>query len=251
MKRLVAAMLLTIAAPAFADAAASFHDGKWAAAVSQGQAEATVASLIIAGRSQLNIAAYFTHDKAEALALVALAEKDFDAALAKAPSNADAQIQKAIAIGYHAKLTRSPGLGKDARGRFEAVRAANPGMALGWAAVAGWHGGAIATLGSFMASAVLGAKASEVDSGFAKAFALDPTNPVHRSFYAMTLLDIDKSNGPKAAAALQGIGQLPAHDSYEALARAMGVQVAAALKTGDNKAAQALARRLQAFGTLG
>ncbi len=250
MKSLIAALLIGIASPAFADSAASFRDGKWQAAITQGRAEATPASLVLAGRSQLVLAAYEARDKATALAQVATAERDFDAALAKAPNNADAQIQKAVAIGYRAKLTRSPGLGKDARKRFEAVKAAHPDMALAWAAVAGWHGGAIATLGSFMAGALMGAKAGEVDTGFAQALKLDPTNPVHHMFYAMTLLDLDKANAPRAAAALQGIGQLPARDGYEALARAQGVQLAAALKTGDAAAAQVLARRMQAFGTL-
>ena len=251
MKSLIASFLIGISGPAFADAAASFHDGKWQAATTEGRAEATAASLIIAGRAQLATAAYDTRDKATALNLVAAAEKDFDAALAKVPASPDAQIQKAVAIGYRAKLTKSPGLGKDAFKRFEAVKAAHPNMALAWAAVAGWHGGAIATLGSFMAGAVLGAKTSEIDSGFAKTFKLDPTNPVNHVFYAMTLMDIDKKNALRAAATLQGIGQMPVHDGYESLVRAQGVQLAAALKAGDPSAAQVLARRLQAFGNLG
>lgn len=251
MKLLITALLLASAAPAFADAATSFHDGKWQAVVAQGRAEATPASLVLSGRAQLVTAAYATRDKSQALNIVEQAEKDFDAALAKAPNSADAQIQKAVAIGYRAKLTKSPGLGKDARQRFEAVRSAHPDMALAWSAVAGWHGGAIATLGSFMASTVLGAKSGEVDAGFAKALKLDPVNPVYRVIYAMTLLDLDKKNADKAAAALQGVGQLPARDGFEALLRAQGVQLAAALKAGDAGAAQTLSRRLQAFGTLG
>ncbi|MEY2882947.1 MAG: hypothetical protein RL490_671 [Pseudomonadota bacterium] len=251
MKPIVTALLLTLATPAFADAAQSFHDGKWTAVVSQGQQEGTAASLLLSGRAQLAIAAYDTRDKARALELIGAAERDFDAALAKAPNNPEAQLQKAVAIGYRAKLTRSPGLGKDARKRFEAVRAAHPDMALGWAAVAGWHGGAIATLGGFLASTMMGAKTAEFEKGFAQALKLDSTTPVNRVFYAMTLLDLDAGNAGKAATALQGIGQLPARDGYEALVRAQGVQLAAALKTGDARAAQALARRLQAFGTLG
>ncbi|PZN96549.1 MAG: hypothetical protein DCF31_03810 [Alphaproteobacteria bacterium] len=251
MKALVAALLVTVATPAFADAAASFREARWPSAAAQGRAEGTVGSLILAGRAQLAIAAYDTRDKARALDLVAAAERDFDAALAKAPANPEAQLQKAVAIGYRAKLTRSPGLGKDARKRFEAVKAAHPDMALAWAAVAGWHGGAIATLGGFMAGTVLGAKEAEFDKGFAQAFRLEPTQPVHRVFYAMTLMDLDKGNAKRAAAALQGVGQLPARDGYEALVRGQGVQLAASLKAGDAKAAQVLARRLQAFGNLG
>ena len=251
MKVLIATLLVTAATPAFADAADSFRDARWASVVTEGRAEATAASLVLAGRAQLAIAAYDTRDKARALDLVAAAERDFDAALAKAPNNPEAQIQKAVAIGYRAKLTRSPGLGKDARRRFEAVKAAHPEMALAWAAVAGWHGGAVATLGGFMAGTLMGAKTAEFDKGFAQALKLDPANPVNRVFFAMTLLDLDKANAKRAVAALQGVAQLPARDGYEALVRSQGVRLLASLKAGDASAAQVLARRLQAFGNLG
>lgn len=252
MKSKIAALLigLAFAAPAFADAGSAFRDGKWPAAMSQGRAEATPASLIMAGRAQLAIAAYETRDKAQALAQVARAEVDFDAALARAPGNVDAQMQKAVAIGYRAKLTKAPGLAKDSRARFEAVRAAHPDSALAWSAIGGWHGGAIATLGSFMASTVLGAKTAEIDRNFGQALKLDPANPSLRAIYAMTLLDLDKKNAARAAAVLNGIGAMPARDGFEALLRAQGVQLAGAIKAGDAKAAQAVARRLQAFGGL-
>ncbi len=251
MKTLLTALLLLSAAPALADAAAAYRDGKWAAATAAGRAEATPASLVIAGRAQLNTAAYDTRDKAKALELVAAAEKDFDAALAKAPTSPEAQMQKAIAIGYRAKLTRSPGLGKDAKARFEAVRKAHPDLALPWAAIGGWHGSAIGTLGSFMANMALGAKAAEVEPNFAQAIKREPNNPVHRVFLAQTLLDIDAGNSAKAAQALQGIGTLPARDGFEALMRSQGVALASALKAGDAKAARELAKRQQPFGTLG
>jgi hypothetical protein len=237
--------------PALADAALAFRDGKWPMVVKAGRAEATVPSLILSGRAQLVPAAYGTSDRAAAIEMVAAAERDFDAALAKAPNSPEAQFQKAVAIGFRAKLTKSPGLGKDARKRFETLRAAHPELAVGWAAVAGWHAGAIATLGNFMASTMLGAKPGEVDPGFTRAIKLDPTNPVHRAIYAITLMELDKGNAAKAQTTLEGIGQLPARDGYEALLRAQGIQLAAALKAGDAKAAQALAKRLQAFGTLG
>lgn len=250
MRLLLAGLLLGAATPGWADAATSFHDGKWAIAAKEGRAEATAASLVLAGRAALIPAAYGTRDKAQALAMVEAAERDFDAALAKAPNLVDAQFQKAVAMGYRAKLTKSPGLGKDALKRFTALRTAHPQSPLGWAAVAGWNAGAISTLGSFMAGAVLGAKSAEVEPGFARAIKLDPTSPVHRTIYALTMMDLDKRNAAKAAAALQGIGGLPAPDGYEALLRAQGVQLAAALKAGDAKAAQGLARKLMAFGSL-
>ena len=250
MKFAVAALLLATAAPALADASAAFRDGRWPAAIAQGRTEATPASLILAGRAQLAIAAYDTPTKARALELVTLGERDFDAALAKAPGNVEAQLQKAVAIGYRAKLTKAPGLAKDSLKRFIAVRTAHPELALPWSAVGGWHGGAIATLGSFMAGVALGAKSGEVDAGFARAIRIEPNNPSHRVIYALTLMGLDKKNGAKAAAALQGIGQLPARDGFEAFLRAQGVQLAASIKAGDPAATQALARRLEAFGNL-
>ncbi len=244
---LLSAVALAVASPALADAAQAFHDGNWAQAVTQGQAEGTAAGFVLAGRAQLNIAAYQTPDKTRALDLIAAAEKDFDAALAKAPNSADAQLQKAIAVGYHAKLTRSPGLGKETRKRMEAVKAAHPDMALAWAALGGWHGGAVATLGSFLASTFLGAHAKDADADFAQAIKLDPTSPVHRTYYALTLLDIDSANAAKAAAALVPLAGLPVKDGFDALMKKQGLQLAAVLKAGDAAAAQALARKLQPF----
>lgn len=242
---------LSNAAPALADAATAFRDGKWSTAIAQGRAEATPAALVLAGRSQLTLAAYETRDKAQALAQVERAEADFDAALAKNPKDIAAQMQKAVAIGYRAKLTKSPGLGKEARKRFEAIRDAHPDYAIAWSAVGGWHAGAIATLGSFMAGTVLGAKNDEISRNFSQALKLDPASPSLRAIYAMSLLDLDRDNALKAANILNGIGGLPANDGFDALLRAQGVQLFAALKAGDAKAAQALARRLQAFGAVG
>jgi hypothetical protein len=252
MKSRIAALLVGLAfsAPALADATAAFHDGKWPAAIAQGRAEATTASLTLAGRAQLAVAAYQTTDKALALALVQRAEADFDAALAKSPGDVSAQVQKAVAIGYRAKLTEAPGLAKDSRSRFEAVRAAHPDNALAWSAIGGWHGGAIATLGSFLAGTMLGAKSGEVDRNFSQALKLEPNSAALRAIYAIALLDLDKDNGAKAAVVLNGIAAMPARDGFEALLRAQGVQLAAAIKVGNAKAAQATARRLQAFGTL-
>ena len=251
MKTLIAALLLASASPALADAATAFRDGNWPAAIAEGRVEATPASLLLAGRAQLSVAAYQTSGKARALELIALAERDFDAALAKAPANAEAQLQKAIAIGYRAKLLKSRGLGKETKARMEAVKAAHPDMALAWGAVAGWHGGAVATLGSFIAGVALGAKAKEAETGFAQAVRLDPNSPVHRTFYALTLMDLDAGNAARAAQVLQPIATLPARDGFEALLKRQGIQLLAALKAGDGKAAQALARRLQPFGGLG
>lgn len=250
MKSALFALALLVAAPAHAAAEDSFREGRWAEAAREGRAEATVQSLIYAGRANLWLAGYETTERARAEALIAAAERDFDAALAKAPSNVDARLQKAVAIGYRAKLAKSPGLAKDSRDRFVAIRDANPENPLAWSAVAGWHGGAVASLGGFMAGTVLGAKASEFEAGFARVFQLAPRNPAYRTLYAIGLLDLTPRNAAKASTALKGIETLPAADAFERSLRDQGARVAAALAKGDAKAAQTLARRLSAFGTL-
>lgn len=252
-KPLFALMLLLASpasSPAYAAAIDEFRAGDWAAAVRDGRAENTVDSLILSGRAQLAIAGYQTTDKARALAIVAAAEKDFDTALARAPGSVDAQLQKAIAIAYRAQLTRGIGLAKDTRRRFEAIRTAHPDNSLVWGALGGWHGGAVATVGSFLAGTALGAKKSEMEHCYAQALKLAPSLPSTRVFFAITLLDLDASNAARAAGLLKGLENLPAQDGFEAMLKRQGLELAAVLAKGDAATAQATARRLKAFSRI-
>lgn len=251
MIRLLAATLLLAAAPAGAASIDAFRAGDWATAVRDGRAENTVASLILAGRAQLSIAGYQTSDKARALALVATAEKDFDTALARDPGNVEAQLQKAVAIAYRAQLTQGIGLAKDVRRRFETIRAAHPENSLVWGALGGWHGGAVATVGRFVAGTVLGAKIPEMERCYAQALKLAPNLPSTRVFFAITLMDLDEKNAPRAATLLKGLDALPASDGFEAMLKRQGQELAAALARGDADAAQATARKLKAFSRIG
>ena len=250
MIRTIAALLLVLANPASAAAIDEFRAGDWAAAVREGRAENSVESLILSGRAGLAIAGYQTNDKARALAIVAAAEKDFDTALAREPSNMQAQLQKAIAIAYRAQLTRGIGLAKDTRRRFEAIRAAHPENSLVWGALGGWHGGAVATVGSFLAGTALGAKKSEMERCYAQALKLAPGLPSTRVFFAITLLDLDAGNSVRAAGLLKGLESLPAQDGFEAMLKRQGLELAAVLARGDAAAAQAMARKLKAFSRI-
>jgi hypothetical protein len=245
------ALWLLLASPGQATAIDAFRAGNWAAVVRDGRAENTVDGLILAGRATLSIAGYQTDDKERALALIAAAEADFDKALARAPGNVEAQLQKAVAIGYRAQLTRGIGLAKDTRRRFEAIRAAHPENSLVWGALGGWHGGSIAAVGSFLAGTALGAKKSEMERCYAQALKLAPGLPSTRTFFAITLLDLDDGNAARAAAVLKGIEGLPASDGFEALLKRQGMELAAALAQGNAKAAQATARKLKAFSRIG
>ncbi|WP_156255640.1 hypothetical protein [Sandarakinorhabdus oryzae] len=250
MKPVLAALALLLAGPACAAAIDEFRAGDWPAVVRDGRAENTVESLILAGRAQLSIAGYQTTDKARALALVTAAEADFDKALARDPANVQAQLQKAVAIGYRAQLTRAVGLAKDVRRRFEAIRTAHPDNQLAWGALGGWHGGAVATVGSFIAGTVLGAKKGEMERCYAQALKLAPGLPSTRTFFAITLMDLDAGNAARAAALLKGLDALPAADGFEAMMKRQGLELAAALAKGDASAAQATARKLKAFSRI-
>ena len=250
MTKSFAALLLVLAGPASAAAIDEFRAGDWAAVVRDGRAENTVDSLILAGRAQLSIAGYQTTDKARALAIVAAAEKDFDTALARAPTNVEAQLQKAVAIAYRAQLTRGISLAKDTRRRFEAIRTAHPENSLVWGALGGWHGGAVATVGSFLAGTALGAKKSEMERNYAQALKLAPGVPSTRVFFAITLLDLDEDNAARAAGLLKGLENLPANDGFEAMLKRQGLELAGVLAKGDKAAAQAAARRMKAFSRI-
>ena len=250
MRILLTALLLGSAAPAFASAADAFREGRFAEAVKLGRAEATAPALVFAGRAALMVAGFQATDKASAKATIDLAERDFAAAIVKAPNNLEARTQKAIAMGYRAKLDKSPGEGKDARQQMEAVLSRDPNYPLANAALGGWHGGAVATLGPFLASTLLGANRKAMDTYFATAIARDPKSIVHPVTYAVTLLEIDAGNAAKATALLKNAVALPVRDAFDGENRKAAIQVLAKLNAGDAKGARLLAKRLQPFGTL-
>jgi hypothetical protein len=252
VKHLLVAVVLAASAPvaAASDAAALFAHGNFPAAIAAGTAENTAASLVIAGRARLQVASYSVTDKHQAKAMIAAAQGDFDAALAKTPNDENAQLNLAIAQGYTAKLDHSPTGAKAMRKSLDAILTRDPNNAQAWAALGGWNGGAVATVGSFIAGSVLGANKAAMTQAFTKAMALDPANPINPIFYAMTLLDIDTGNAAQAKALLTRAATLPSRDACEMTVAAGGAKTLAALTTGDAKSAQALARRAMPFGTV-
>lgn len=247
---LIAALVAATPAAAFADAATSFREGKWQQAITEGRAEGTAASLVLAGRARLTIAGFQTRDKATAKAEIAQAEADFAKAIAKAPNNLEAKTQKAIAMGYRAKIDKSPGEGKDAKAQMVAVLSINPNYPLANAALGGWHGGGVATIGSFLARTLLGATVKDMDRYLTLAMAREPNNIIHPVTYAFTLLDIGADNAPKATQLLKGAVALPVRDAYDGINRKAAMQVLARLEANDVKGARALVKTLSPFGNV-
>lgn len=248
---ILAAVIVATPVAASADAASSFAAGKWQQAITEGRAENTPASLVLAGRATLAIAGYQARDKDAAKAAIDAAEKDFDRAIAKAPNSLDARTNKAIATGYRAKIDKSPGEGKDARNQMQAVLAKDPYFALANAALGAWHGGAVATIGSFLASTLLGANRKDMDRFLTLAMTREPREIVHPVTYAFTLLDIGEDSLPKATALLRTAVALPVQDAYDGQNHKAAVQVLALLEAKDVKGARALVKKLEPFNNVG
>ncbi|MFN7177477.1 MAG: hypothetical protein ACK4MX_11390, partial [Thermaurantiacus sp.] len=175
MRALLLASLLAAAPAAHAaDAEALFAQGRFADAVAAGSSAQSAAALIAAGRAASTEAAWRAPDRARAEALLEQAEALFDRALKLEPRNTDAVLQRAITVGYRAKLRNSPGLARQARRGMEQVIERNPRDALAHAALGGWHGEAVATLGRFVAGTALGANRQGFEQSFERAMALDP-----------------------------------------------------------------------------
>ena len=248
--RSLASLLVLSSSAAWADAASLFRDGKFAEAAAVGTKEGSPAAELLAARSLLAIAAYRTADKARALALIDQAGKLASSAMGGNARNVDALLQSAIAVGYRAKLTNSPGDGKMARKMMEQARGLDPSNALAWASIGGWHGESVVTLGGFLAGTMLGAKKGEFIKAFDKALTLDRVNPSFPTFYAFTLLGLDAANAPRARELLSRAVALPATDGFEALLKSKAQQVLPLLQKGDVAGARALVKQHQAFGLL-
>jgi hypothetical protein len=249
MRTLVAALLLASASPAAAaTAAALFAEGQFAAVPAA--ASQTSADQVLAARALLAVAGYETSNKALALALIATAESHADAALKLAPDDVDALLQKAIAIGYRAKLRRSPDEAKAARALMETALKHQPGSALAWASIGGWHGEAVVTLGRFLAGTMVGAKAKDGIAGYERAIALAPDSPVFRTLYAITLADLDPDPA-KLRALLIPAASGTGGDGFDRLMRDRARALLAALGSGRKGALQAAAAKARPFAKIG
>lgn len=246
----IALALMAASAPALADTASLFRDGKFAEAAQAGAKEGTPEAQVLAARSLLALAAFRTADKARAVAICNDAAALADAALAQKPGWGPAILQKGIAVGYVAKLERSQGKGKAARQLMDQARTAMPGDALAWAALGGWHGEAVATLGGFLAGAALGAKKAEAIKAFDTALTKPGAGAVVPTYYAFTLLSLDADNAPRARVLLAQAARAAPGDAFDAMLKRQAEQVLPLLAKNDIVGARALAKRLQPFGTL-
>ncbi|WP_199555651.1 tetratricopeptide repeat protein [Sandaracinobacteroides hominis] len=248
------ALLLLLTSPAHAaapeKAATLFATGSYREAAAQGRLADTADGYILAGKATGTMAAFATTDKAVARVQLQTAEADFDKALEKSPGNFDALLQKAVVIGYRAKLDSNPGLAKQARRNFEAIVARYPNSPLANAALAGWHGESVATLGKFLAGTALGAKEAQALKLYEKALALPGGDPVVPYFYASNLLTLSSPDVAKIRALLQRSLKASPDDGFERQVQKNARALLVSLEKDDPADTRALARKLSPLGAV-
>jgi hypothetical protein len=200
-------------------------------------------------RDMLTVAALQATSRDQALGLVNQALAATQAQLAANPGDKEAQIQHAVAVGDHAKLTKSPGEAKQARQLFEAYAAANPRDAEGQFGIACWHLDTLAA--GFLATTVLGAKKELGLGALNRAVALSGGRPFINGFAALLRIRYDPSDTGTALQLAQTAVANPAPTPLDRAGQRAAQAVLAPLKAGDGKSAAAIARAMLPFGKLG
>jgi tetratricopeptide (TPR) repeat protein len=229
----------------------AFRLGQFAKAADLEHGVRSYDAYILAIRATLAIAAYQTKDRAGAEALIERALSYGQQAQRLNENPVDALLQQGIALGYRAKLRRSPGIAKSARTFMEQALALEPNNALALAALGAWNGEAVADLGSFIARAALGARKDEALRYFTAALRADPDNVSIGIFYAFTLLRLNtKDNSAQASMLLKQALMQKGSDGLDLLLQNQARAILAALDKKDSKTLQAQLALYQPFGQI-
>jgi hypothetical protein len=199
-------------------------------------------------RELLTQASFQTTDKSAALALINQGLAMAEAMLTANPGDREAQMQRAVAIGDRAHLTRSPGDAKAARHMFEVFLAANPRDPEAHLAVATWHLDTVDA--GFLATTVLGAKKEIGLSELDKAVALGGGRPFFTGFAALMRIRLNPRDVATARTLAEQAAAAPAPTMLDRIAKHQAQALLIPLRSGDGRTAALLARKLLPFGRL-
>lgn len=201
-------------------------------------------------RELLTVAAFQTSDKSRALALIGEAIKASDQILANHPGDHEATLQRGVAIGYRAKLTRSRTDARTSLSVFEALAKRDPRDAEAQMVIAGWHLDAIDQLGGFIARTVLGARKHLGEAALARAVALDSKRAFFPALAALMQIRLDEDDVAKARKWAEVAANAPTPTPLDLLMKRNALAILPALRANDGKAAATLSRKLLPFGKL-
>jgi hypothetical protein len=210
----------------------------------------TLASPLLAAtpRDILTQASFLTTDKQTALALINKGLAAAEAILAANPDDKEAQMQRGVAIGDRAHLTRSPGEAKAARRIFEAFLAANPNDPEAHLAIATWHLDTVDA--GFFASTMLGAKRDIGLAELDRAVALSGGRPFFTGFAALMRIRLNPGDVATARALAEQAAAAPAATPLDRIGKHQAQAILIPLRSGDGRTAALLARKLLPFGRL-
>ena len=210
---------------------------------------APAAAASATSRDMLTQAVFTARDKAAALTQIAGAEANANATLAKAPHDSDALLTRAMAIGYRAKLNKSRHDALECRAQFEALVAKNPQDPEAQAALGGWHIDAVAALGGLTARGVLGARKTVGYAATDRAVALGGDRALFTGLAALLRLSLDP-NDARGVALANAAARGTTPTTLDRLMQRRAVELLNALKGGDRRLVQALAKRLLPLGQI-
>ncbi|WP_294394594.1 hypothetical protein [uncultured Sphingomonas sp.] len=199
-------------------------------------------------REILTQASFGTTDKAQALTLVKQALAQADAELKADPGDREAVLQHGVALGYRARLTRSPADAKAARALFETYAATSPRDPEGQLALATWHLDTVEA--GFFAFTMLKAKKEVGLAALNRAVALGGNRAFFPGFAALLRIRLN----PKDVAGARQLAERAlagsTNSALDRLARRDAEAVLVPLRNNDGAAAAQLARKLLPFGRL-
>lgn len=228
-------------------AEAAYRDGRFEAAADLAEGLETAAGEALAARAHLVLAAYLAPPP-DRMRHLAAAEAAARRAIAQDPEHVEAMLHLVIALGYKArtlsaKAAHRAGFGREAKGLINEAKMLDPDNPWVYAIEGGWAGEIIAAAGGILGRLFYGASRKGMAAAFDRAQALAPDNPAIKVEYAKVLLRLNaRKYRDQALTLLRAAQGLPPHDAFEALIKAQGKRLLAAMETGsDAKLAAALA----------
>ncbi len=251
-------LVLSFAAAVFAHPATAaespawplYAAGKYAEAISAGEAEGDAIGFAIAARAGL---AAVTMSGQACLACIKHAESDARRAVALDPKLPDGHLLLAGALGYEGRIegvmtARANGYPDQAKAQLDAALAAAPDNCLAIAAEGGWNIAIVSGGGKILARLIYGADLDTGLADFRKAFACAPDNLMLRYQYALTLgsYDPQRYRARIADALTRAITGKPV-TAFESFAQVRAKELLAALNANDMKNFAKLVRRDQGY----